>query len=353
MKPICYSLPIFAILLLIAGCDKNNEVKPAGEYSNSIFIINEGPFPAGTGTISAFDRDSLRVTPDLFETINGRPLGNIVQSLTVFNDKAYIVVNNANKIEVVNLSDFKSVATIEGLTLPRYFIGINKVMGYVSCWDSTVKVIDLEHNSVISSIHTGIGPDKMLLADDYLFVINSGGYSDDSTVTVISVKDQEIAGQIVVGYHPSGIRKDASGNVWVLSSGKGWNNYPNPSDTRAKLVCIDPVSLQIIKEIIFPDSGNHPDNLIADENADSLFYSHPLGIFVFPVSADALNPLPLIPDTTMYYGLGYDPAEKLIYGSDPLDGLQNGWVYRFNASDGTPAGSFMVGIMPSGFWFNR
>jgi DNA-binding beta-propeller fold protein YncE len=352
MKPICYFLPIFAILLLIAGCDKNNEIKPAGEFSNCVFIINEGPFSAGTGTISAFDRDSLRVTPDLFETINGRPLGNIVQSLTVFNEKAFIVVHKANKIEVVNQTDFKSVATINGLALPRYFIGLNQNRGYVSCWDSSVKVINLTDYSVLASITTDSGPDEMVLAGDYLFVINSGGLGNDSTVTVISTNDQEAVDRIVVGDNPYGIKKDVEGKIWVLCSGIGWNGFPKPGDSPGKLVCIDPVNHEIIKEFNFPDTLKHPNNLTINGTGDTLYYNHPAGIFTFPVSGTSLNAQPLIPGNTLYYGLGYDPVEKMIYVADALDYAQNGWVYRYLASDGTPIDSLQVGILPNGFCFN-
>jgi hypothetical protein len=347
MKPF---LSILAIIFLLISCTKNNNDHPSGAWSESVFIINEGPFPAGTGTISAFNRETLEVTGNLFENANGRPLGNVVQSLTVHGDKAFIVVNNANKIEVVNLEDFKSVATIDSLTLPRYFIGFDENKGYVSCWDSTVKIINLSDYSVFYSIETGSGPDEMVLAGNDLFVINSGGFGTDSTVSVIRTDMDKPDGKIVVGHRPAGIRKDINGKIWVLCSGK--NGFPDPGDTPAKLVCIDPDSHEILKEIVFPDSENHPDNLIIDRDGTTLYYNHPDGIFAFLVSGNTLNTHPLITGNKMFYGLGYDDVSKMIYASDPLDYAQNGWVYRFNAADGSPVDSFMAGIIPNGFWFN-
>lgn len=353
MKTKLLIIPILFLFFLLYSCNKTNDDKPDGVWSNSVFIINEGPFQTGSGSISAFNRESLEVTHDLFETANGRPLGNIVQSMTVHQDKAFIVVNNSNKIEVVNLDDFKSVATIENLTLPRYFIGFDEDKGYVSCWDSTVKVINLMDYSIITSIQTGNGPDEMILAGDQLFVINSGGFGIDSTVSIIQTNDEEPFGLLEVGHRPSGIQKDVNGNIWVLCSGKGWNGFPAAGDTPAKLVCFDPESHAILKEIIFPDASAHPDNLVTDENGSTLYYNHPTGIFAFPVSASSLNTQPLITGNAMFYGLGYDKVTKMIFATDPLDYAQNGWVYRFNALDGTPVDSFMVGIIPNGFWFNQ
>ncbi len=347
-----FFLAALSILFLMVSCNEKDLPAPYEQFLNSVFVINEGPFQAGTGTISAFNRETGEVTPDLFEMANGRPLGNIVQSLTVHGDKAYIVVNNSNKIEVVNLEDFTSVATIENITLPRYFIGLDEQKGYVSCWDSTVKVINLADYSIINSMPAGNGPDEMLLSGEFLFVINSGGFGTDSTVSVFRTITDEPAGSFTVGHRPAGIRKDMNGNIWVLCSGKGWNGYPSPDDTPAKLVCIDPVSFAILKEITFPGTDNHPDNMIINGDGDILYYNHPEGIFSFPVIASALNNQPFIPGNSIFYGLGYDETEKMIYVTDPLDYAQNGWVCRFNALEGTPVDSIMVGIVPNGFWFN-
>jgi hypothetical protein len=352
MKTVLSFISLFSSLILITGCIDKNNVTPSGTWANTVFIINEGPFQTGSGSVSAFNRESLEVTNNLFETVNGRPLGNIVQSMTIYKDKAYIVVNNSGKIEVVNLADFKSDTTIEYLVLPRYFIGFNDQKAYVSCWDSTVKVINLIDYSIIASIQTGTGPDEMILAGDKLFVLNSGGFDTDSTVSVIRTDDDEPAVLIKVGDRPSGIQKDVNGNIWVLCSGKGWNGFPAPGDSRGKLVCIDPVSFEIIKEIYFPDSENHPDNLIIDENGTKLYYSHPAGIFAFSVYALSLETLPLITGNAMFYGLGYDKATKMVLATDPLDYAQNGWVFRFNAADGAAVDSFPVGVIPNGFCFN-
>jgi hypothetical protein len=353
MKSTLSLLSILAFMLTIISCNKNNDNNPSGTWSNSVFIINEGPFQTGSGSISAFNRENLEITPDIFESANGWPLGNIVQSMTVLGDRAFIVVNNSNKIEVVNLDDFKSVATIENLTLPRYFIGFDEDKGYVSCWDSTVRVINLSDYSIITSIQVGTGPDEMILAGDELFVINSGGFGIDSTVTIIRTNDEEPIGLLEVGHRPSGIQKDGNGNIWVLCSGKGWPGFPAPGDTPAKLVCFDPVLHEILKEIPFPDSEIHPDNLTIDGNGSILYYNHPAGIFAFQTSASSLNAQPLITWSKMFYGLGYDQATKMIYTTEPLDNAQNGWIYRFDALDGSPVDSFLVGIVPNGFWFNQ
>ena len=58
----------------------------------------------------------------MFFQTNGTPLGDVVQSITQFNNNAYVVVNNSNKIEVIDITNFSSIATITGFTSPRYFL---------------------------------------------------------------------------------------------------------------------------------------------------------------------------------------------------------------------------------------
>lgn len=340
-----------AIIFIFSGCDGKNNVTPPDTWVNSVFVVNEGPFKDGSGSISALNRQSLWLSNGIFEKANGRPLGNVVQSMSVYKYRAFIVVNNKNKIEVVNLEDFKSVATIENLTLPRYFIGFNDQKGYVSCWDATVKVINLSNYSIKASIPTGSGPNQMVLAGKLLFVINTGGYSTDSTMSVINTDDDEGVNLIKVGDRPSGIELDTEGNIWVLCSGKGVPGDPAPGDTKAKLVCIDPVTFDILKEVSFPDTENHPENLIVDEDGTTLYYNHPAGIFAFSIYDSTLHALPLITHNNKFYGIGYDKVSKMILGTDPLDYKQNGWIFRYNAQDGMPIDAFKVGTIPSGFCF--
>jgi hypothetical protein len=346
-------LPILILFLLFSSCNKESSPPPSTAWSNSVFIVNEGPYPTGSGTISAFNRETKEVTNDLFEAANGRPLGNVVQSIAVYGDKAFIVVNNANTVEVVNLDDFTSVATIENIPMPRYFVAFINNKGYVSCWDGTVKVINLVDYTISKSIPVGSGPEDMIITGNILWVINGGGYGIDSTVTAINALTDTIYKNILVGYRPVGIQQDNNGNMWVLCAGKGYNGWPAAGDTPGKLVCIYPSTLAVEKEFIFPDSENHPDNLIINKEANTLFYNYPRSIFAFPVfTATALNEQPAITVNETIYGMGYDNDLSMIYVTYPLDYVQNGWVYRFREQDGAEVDSFQVGIIPNGFWFN-
>ena len=233
-------LYLLSILLIVSSCNKDENDGPSEIWKDSVFVTNEGPFQGGTGTILAYNRQTGEVSGDLFESANGRPLGNIVQSVTIGEGFAFIAVNNSNLLEIVSLEDFKTVATIDSIALPRYIL-INGEKAFVSCWDNSIKVISLVDYTVIDELPAGNGPDEMALSGEYLFAVNSGGYGVDSVVSFVNVNDKEIFGMIEVGHRPSGIVTGKDGKLWVLCSGKGWNYFPDPSDTPGRLVCIDPV----------------------------------------------------------------------------------------------------------------
>ncbi len=345
------SIMIVAVVATFNACKKTDDPEPLPPVDNRVFIVNEGPFQTGSGTIDVLYRDNNTIDHKIFEQVNGRPLGNIVQSITVYYDKAYIVVNNANKIEVVDSASFESIATIENIELPRYFLGIDETKGYVSAWDNTVKVINLQNFQVEKSIPAGTGPERLLKYGDDVYVLNIGGMGNDSTVTVIDSKNDEVKTNFTVGGRPSGIVTDQNGNIWILCAGIGWNGWPAAGDTKGRLVRYDPVLESIDKIVEFPFSDQHPDDLVISYLGTILYYNYIDGIYDFNIYSDELSYVPKVKRNTMFYGLGYDPQERYLYATDPVDYVQNGWIYRYS-DNGVLVDSIQAGVVPGSFFFN-
>jgi len=353
-----FSYLIVAITLLAlsvqTACKKDDDDPPEISTGSTIFIVNEGPFQTGSGTISIFYRDSNTVQNNVFESVNGRPLGNIVQSVNVFENRAYIVVHKANVVEVVNAKTFESVGTIEHVVEPRYFLGITSDKGYITSWDDKVYVVDLNSFEVTKEIPTGKGPDKMLLNNNInqVFVLNKGGLGVDSTISIVDAGTDRVVNTLLVGEVPSGIVEDKDGMIWVMCSGIGWNGFPQPGDTRGQIIQFDPVGLAIHKRIEFPDNANHPDQLVVNSTGDKLYYIFPNGVYEIGIGSTELATNALIPSSTIYYGLGFDPAENNICVADPLDFVQAGKVYRYTPQ-GVPNDTIAAGVIPNGFYFNE
>ena len=107
-------ITIILCAILFASC-QNDSISPnnlAGLYENGYFVTNEGNFGTGNGSIS-YVSENGNVENNIFSQINSFQLGDVVQSMNIIDEKAYIVVNNSSKIEVANIDSMNSIATIQ------------------------------------------------------------------------------------------------------------------------------------------------------------------------------------------------------------------------------------------------
>lgn len=346
------SLVLLSFVLTFTACHKDDPEKSGGKYSDGIYIVNEGIFQTGVGTISFIDRANDSISYDIFAAVNGRPLGNVAQSMAVFDGKAFIVVNNASKVEVVNAVTFASQAIITGLTSPRYFLGISKSKGYITDWAGNVAVTDLDANTVSKTINVKSGPEQMLLSGFQVYVLNSGGWSTDSTVSVINTSTDEVETTIQVNHRPTGIAADKNGKIWIMCSGRGFNGWPQSDDSEGHLLRINPANNQIEFDYSFVSKSLHPEKLVVNKTGDKLFFLFDGGIYSFDVTGTTNIPVKLVSRNNLY-ALGYDNTDDYLYASDPLDYQQDGWVFRYRASDGNMVDSLRSGIIPGNYCFGE
>jgi len=353
---------IFFSLFIISSCGSDDESdQSTGIYSSGVLITNEGPFQTGSGTVSFFDPASGTIENGIFESTNSRLLGNIVQSAQTHQGKVYIVVNNANKMEIVQSGTFQSTGLIENISLPRYFLGLDAEKGYVSQWgetgiDGKVAVINLGLEIVSKTIPVGSGAEEMAIRQGKLYVCNSGGFGNDSTLTIIDVDTDEVIGSIEVGDNPNSIEVDGEGFLWVACSGKKFFNPDFSIDltqsTAGRLVKIDPTTDLVVATYSFSDVSVSPTRLTINSSQNILYYLLGLAggsLYSQEISSNSLDLTVLAQG--FFYSLGFDPLESIIYLADPVDFASAGRVIRYN-TEGNPIDTLGVGIIPGNFDFN-
>lgn len=351
--------PIFILaffLLLATGCSKD-DITVTGVYSQGVFITNEGPFQSGSGTISFLDTETGTMNQKIFETVNNRPLGNIVQSIEVFRAKAYIVVNNSNKVEVADAGNFTSIGVINGLFQPRYFVGVSSDKGYISQWgdsgsNGSIAVVDLNSRQITKTIETGGGPENMVFQDGMVYVVNSGGFGNGNEVFVINGETDEVERTISVGDKPNSLQIDANNNLWVLCGGlKVFNSdfsIDEQNSTAGKLLQIDlEDNDNVLGEFDWSNVFSGPSNLILNETKTILYYRDGQ-VFKMGIEESSLPSAPFLGN--FFYGLGLDQNTGILYGTDAGDFASDGELLRFMA-DGSPIDTFQVGIIPGNFYF--
>ena len=237
MKNIRFWAMFIAFTVVLASCGGKDPEPTVQPYESGVFITHEGAFSGGTGTVSFYNRMVGGLKNDIFGTENsGAAIGNILQSMTIANGKAYLVVNNANRITIVDALTFKYQDSISGTILPRYLLTIDDKTAFVSEWGKdglagAVKVLDIATKKFTKTIATGKGAERMLRVGTAVWTVNNGGFDSDSTVAVIDVATQVVSSKIQVGVSPNSLVQDVNGDVWVLCGGSF-------GKTNAKLVQI-------------------------------------------------------------------------------------------------------------------
>jgi hypothetical protein len=339
-------LYLISLIVLFASCvkDKPQEpVKTAVTVSSDkrVFIINEGNYGWANASISLFDPSSNNVIEDYYKQQNSNVgIGDVCQSITKYNNKYYIVVNNSNKIIVTNASDFSKTAIINGFNSPRYILPITFNKAYVSdLYANSIQIVNLNTNTITGSIPCSGWTEKMALIYNKAFVTNI----NSDYCYIINTTNDIITDSINIGKGASSILIDKNAKVWILSSGNSSSSIPG------KLLRIDPVTLLIEQNLIF-NLSDTPKELCINKTLDTLYYLNK-GICQFPLNNSSLPLTAIINQgTKLYYGLGINPKDYSIYVSDAIDYVQKSKIEIYTTT-GSLKSSFNAGINSNGFIF--
>jgi hypothetical protein len=342
----------FSVILLgaafaITGCKKDGppEIAPqviAGNSTSSgVFITNEGNFQFGNASVSYFDFSTGTVTEDLFSVTNQTALGDVCQSMAVFNNKAYLVVNNSGKVEVCNIAMLKQEGVISGLGSPRYFLPVTNDKAYVTdLYAHAISVVDLTSNAVVKKIPCHGDTEQLTMIFGYAFVTAN----DQEYLYLVNTASDVLEDSIHISKGANSIRQDNHGKLWVACSSDSSANI------HGALYRIDPAGRQVEAMLTFSSFSGSPSRLCSNGTNDTLYYLSN-GVYQLPVASARLPAAALIPQGSRnYYGLGIDPRSGTIYVSDAIDYVQRGRIYRY-LPDGTPVDYFFAGIIPGDFCF--
>ncbi len=335
-------LALFA--LAMTACEPTNylgdEIEDLPIGNNAVMIINEGNYTYGNASITYYNPLTDNLYEDIFLSQNQRPLGDVAQSMIGVNGYGYIAVNNSNKIEVVDLVDFASVATITGLTSPRYILPLGDGRAYVSdLYGEKLTIINLNSNTNTGVVNLPGWTEQMVLANGLVFVANY----DSQRVEIINPLTDTKTSHINVDGHPLEMVLDYQGQIWVLGQKDGGEGAAltriNPNFPRKELS-------------LFFSTGETPTDLITDPAGDFLYFINNDGIYKMATTANALPAAPLIPKATRnYYAIGITPDNGRLYAADALDFNQRSDVYVFNLTTLEQTLALKTGIISGGFYF--
>lgn len=339
-------LMLASLTVLFFSCKKEVEnpetTQPEVNYLSGRFVVNEGRYNENDASIS-YISESGELTNDLYLQQNGVELGDILQSFTVIGSNGYAVVNNSQKVEVIDLNNFKRTATIAGTSYPRYLVDGGNGKAYLSngSMAGEILVINLSDNTIESSISVGNGPEKMLVSGGFLYVCNNGGWLTDNKVTVIDMSDNSIVSDIVVGDRPIDAVADALGNIWVLCSGETfYEGSAITGHTNSMIYKISSSSFSVTASEQIGVNGDHPMNLEVSPDGNKIYYENN-GIFSVDLLAGDFPGIEIVEDDKG--SLNVDPATGEIWSASVANYTTPSTLNRYNTA-GVLIGTFNVGI---------
>lgn len=168
------------IAVLFTSCtkDDNERIEPevtVNNYENGFFLIHEGWFGHGTGSLSFYNFETNKITDSVFQKENPdkgfEPSNSTLQYGTVFNGNLFLVSKVGGPVVVANAKTLKEVGRIPAQKGNdwRAFTGLDKNTGLLSSKDGIyiVNLNTMSANTKLVGINGQAG--DMLKTDKYLF----------------------------------------------------------------------------------------------------------------------------------------------------------------------------------------
>jgi hypothetical protein len=350
---------IILVIQLFSSCSESPVDTVYYNFSgdHGVYIVNEGNFMYGNSSLSFYNPDTKRVYNQVFQARNGVPLGDVAQSMSIWKNLGFIVVNNSGKIYVVDSQTAEFKGSILGLSSPRYVHLVNSEKAYITdLYARKITIFNPTTFQVTGSLRVGNSntefsqhsTEQMI---SYKNLVFTNCWSYDNKILVINSYTDQLVDSIEVFKQPNSMVIDRDNKLWVLSDG-GFEGSPFGYE-QAGLMKIDAETNEIERTFRF-EKNDRPLNLSINPTKDTLYFlnSH---VWKMAVTEKRLPEKPFITSkyTSLYGGffsLAIDPANLDIYVGDAIDHRQNGMVYRYDVS-GKLIDSFKVGISPGDFAF--
>ncbi|MCU7614992.1 hypothetical protein N0B16_11140 [Chryseobacterium sp. GMJ5] len=335
-------------LLFNISCSSDDEFEnlvPKGAYENGIFITNEGNFGTPNASVTFVSKDLSIIEQNIFSTNNNNAiLGDVLQTIAYNGDSAYLVLNNSNKVQIVNRYTFKKSGEITNqITQPRFIAFANNNIyvtndqygggKYVSVYKSSdlsfVKKIDFASTSTA---------ERVVEASGSIFVQNAS-YGFGNTLTRINPSTNEIASVVTL---PNGnINKTISnnGSVYVIAAGTT-NSYIYQISAAGS----------IVKTTTLTGIANAT-NLEID--GGKYYFSTDNKVYAMDMNATTIpaNPLFTVASNSYSTLYGFSVVDGKIFTSDANGFTQDSKITVYSTT-GAIIKNFTAGKSSNGFYLN-
>lgn len=324
------------------------DIHTLGAYENGFFMINEGWFGHGTGTVGFYRYDTKAIEDSVFVKVNPdknlKPESSTLEFGTIFNKKLFLVSKVGGPVVVADAYSLKEEKRIpaQGGNDWRAVVGIDENQALLTSGKGIFKLNlnTMELNGQIEGVTGQVG--DIVKANGYIFALSSS-----KGVIVINASTlvvEKIIPSMVLGFAVTDDKK-----VWA-AGGK-------------KLISIDSNTLEV-KEIAiaFQAYGSwgawHPGSIVAAKNnvfiAKNGSFSGGKEIYKYNGDVASLaTPFVTLTQSNILYGagIGYDRKKNSLVVNTVNEGFGTNFainnLYLFNADSGVKKET----VSYSGYYF--
>lgn len=212
---------------------------------NGIFVLNEGNMTTETGSLIYISPKGV-VMENVYQTVNGKNLGNVTQDLFIHDGKMYIIAQNGNTSSTGLEFQNEGFLTVADLKTMKRVAGYNDELKSLS-WSSHIAVLDdsnifiRDNHGVhlfdsatgkLTKIEGSDGAKKLTMAVAAGKVFAAAG----SNVLVFEKGKTSVSKTISMGANVTGVVKSHDNNLWIATVG-----------TPQKITKLDASTLEVIK----------------------------------------------------------------------------------------------------------
>jgi DNA-binding beta-propeller fold protein YncE len=370
-----FYLLLGCIMLAYSSCRKDPQPIPevvtplfTGDPNSVVkgfYLVDEGNMGSSKASLDYLDYTTGQFRKNIYGQANPdlvKGLGDVGNDVGIYGSKVYVVVNNSNKVEVLNKRTNKRITQID-ITNCRY-VTFHNGKAYVSAYlgivgdpkapNGVVDEIDTTTLQITRKVTVGRQPEEMAIVGEKLYVANSGGYSPpnyERTVSVIDLASFTELKRIDVAINLDRVKADQYGDIYVTSRG---DYYDIPS----KLFVIDTQTDQVKKEFDFGVSNLWIDGDVAYMYSYEFNYKTGKNITTYSmlnVKDETVLNSKFITDGTeaqikVPYGIAVNPITKEVLVTDAKDYVSPGTLYCFDPT-GKKKWSVTTGDIPGHFAF--
>jgi len=339
---------------------------PDSNYATKgMYILNEGNMNQNKASLDYLDFTTGKYHSNIYSQANPtivKNLGDVGNDIGAYGSKLYIVVNNSNLVEVVNVHTAKHIGQINIANCRNVVFHNNHA--YVSAYLGTVGdpkapngavyEIDTATLQITRKVTVGRQPEEMAIVGEKLYVANSGGYSPpnyERTLSVVDINSFTEIKKIDVAINLEKVKADQYGDLYVTSRG---DYYTIPPD----LYVIDTKTDAIKKDFKMPVSNLWIDGDTAYMYSVAFSYitgQNTIAYSMINVKDETVSDKQFITDGTekqikVPYGIAVNPITKEVYVADAKNYVISGTLYCFDPT-GKKEWSVTAGDIPGHFAF--